>query len=363
MSAADQIALVSNILSAFSIDLIDGKAETFGSGLINTTWRVHSGSQDYILQKINQQVFRDPQKIADNLRRITDYLQQHHSQYSFVAPVKTRLGEDLAHIPGEGYFRLMPFVQNSLSLEVVSEPGEAQEAAAQFGRFTAKLSGLNPSCLFITIPDFHNLRLRYQQFRQALLKGNQDRILEAAAAIRQIQSFEHIVSGYENICQDPAFRIRVMHHDTKISNVLLDKNKKGICVIDLDTVMPGHFFSDAGDMLRTYLSPVSEEETDLSKNIIRENIFEAIVKGYFQEMRQELTLPEKKAFIFAGKIMIFMQAIRFLTDHFNDDVYYGARYPGHNYFRALNQIDLLQKLTEKEPVLENILTSQINQTV
>lgn len=147
-------------------------------------------------------------------------------------------------------------------------------------------------------------------------------------------------------------KLRVTHHDTKISNVLFDKKGKGICVIDLDTVMPGYFISDVGDMMRTYLSPVSEEENDLGKITVRDDFYRAIVQGYYNEMKDELTETEKKYFFYAGKFMIYMQAVRFLTDHLNDDVYYGAKYEGHNFMRAANQVRLLECLLEKESVLK-----------
>jgi thiamine kinase-like enzyme len=143
----------------------------------------------------------------------------------------------------------------------------------------------------------------------------------------------------------------VTHHDTKISNVLFDDQDNGLCVIDLDTVMPGYFISDVGDMMRTYLSPVNEEEKDLSKIIIRNEYFKAITDGYLSEMSAELTEKEKEHFVYAGKFMIYMQALRFITDHLNNDHYYGAAYEGHNFVRANNQAVLLQKLSEKEDEL------------
>ena len=152
---------------------------------------------------------------------------------------------------------------------------------------------------------------------------------------------------------NPSFKLRVTHHDTKISNVLFNQEDKGLCVIDLDTVMPGYFISDVGDMIRTYLSPANEEEKDFSKIEIREEYFSAIWKGYMSEMNDELSTEEKNHFIYAGKFMIYMQAIRFLTDHLNNDIYYGAKYPGHNLVRAGNQAVLLQRLLEKEALLSD----------
>ena len=135
---------------------------------------------------------------------------------------------------------------------------------------------------------------------------------------------------------------------------MFDKEGKGLCVIDLDTVMPGYFISDVGDMMRTYLSPVSEEERDFSKIIVRDEFYKAIVQGYFNEMKGELTDTEKNYFFYAGKFMIYMQALRFLTDHLNGDIYYGAKYPGQNFIRAQNQLVLLERLMEKKEALEKI---------
>jgi Ser/Thr protein kinase RdoA (MazF antagonist) len=139
--------------------------------------------------------------------------------------------------------------------------------------------------------------------------------------------------------------------------VLFDAGDNSVCVIDLDTVMAGYFISDVGDMLRTYLSPYGEEEQDLSKIQIRENYFDAIVRGYLSEMHTELTQAEKNAFVFAGKFLVYMQAVRFLTDYLNNDVYYGARYEGHNLVRAQNQAMLLQRLCERESVLQAIVVN------
>jgi hypothetical protein len=136
--------------------------------------------------------------------------------------------------------------------------------------------------------------------------------------------------------------------------VLFDTNGKSICVIDLDTVMPGYFISDVGDMMRTYLSPVSEEESDFTKIEVRNDFYQAIVSGYCKEMKDELTETERDYFLFAGKNMIYMQALRFFTDHINNDIYYGAKYPGQNFIRAKNQIVLLQCLLEKEKALTKL---------
>lgn len=342
------------IIKEFGLDEKLVSITSFGSGLINNTWLISNGN-NYILQRINSKVFKKPEFIAANIDHIGKYLSTEHPEYKFTMPVTLLNGSSLLHKDDENYFRMFPFVEDSHSKDVVQTPEQAYEAATQFGRFTALLKGSDISKLKITIPDFHNLQLRHTQFLQAAEKGNKERIKESASIIKELLGYAHIVTDYKTIIQSDEFKLRVTHHDTKISNVLFDSNDKGICVIDLDTVMPGYFISDVGDMMRTYLSPVSEEESDFSKIEIREDFYKAVVLGYYNEMKEVLTKTERKYFFYAGTFIIYMQALRFLTDYLNNDTYYGGKYPGHNLVRAGNQAVLLQRLTEKKRLLENIL--------
>src|SRR5688572_10999481 len=343
-----------SVLSAYGID---GRSlvETFGSGLINNTWKVIAAGHEYILQRVNHAVFKEPHDIANNISLVGDYLKRNHPEYKFIAPVPTPKGDEMIYISGEGYFRLFPFVAGSHSKDVVETPAQAYEAATQFGRFTRLLHGIDIKKLRLTIPCFHDLSLRYQQFLLSIEKGNKERIRESEALIRSLVAHADIVTEYDHIVTNPDFRLRVTHHDTKISNVLFDEEGKGICVIDLDTVMPGYFISDVGDMMRTYLSPVSEEETEFEKIEVRDEFYKAIVQGYYTEMKDELTETEKQYFFYAGEFIIYMQAIRFLTDYLNDDVYYGAKYPRHNFMRAKNQSILLEQLLKKKERLQSIV--------
>ena len=338
--------MTEDVLKAFG--LVKAAYEPFGTGLINHTWKVHTHEQNFVLQQINDNVFKRPQDIAFNIRAVAAYLRANHPDYLFIAPLIANDGRDLVHIDGKGWFRLMHFVENSLTFDVVQTPDQAYEAAKQFGRFTRMLSGFDASKLRPTIPQFHDLELRFRQFLDALKEGDERRRVTSKDIITRLLEQKVIVDEYQNIVTDPEFRIRVTHHDTKISNVLFDRNNKGICVIDLDTIMPGYFISDVGDMMRTYLSPVSEEEKDFDKIVVRDEFYNAIVEGYSQEMKDELTRTERNYFLFAGKFMIYMQALRFLTDYLNNDVYYGAKYEDHNLVRAKNQATLLQRLTELE---------------
>ena len=342
------------ILNEFGIEP-NTSVKPFGSGLINNTWLICEKENEFILQRINQHVFKNPFAIATNIHLVCDHFKQNHPGYLFPCPRKTVAGDNMTFIENEGYFRIFPYIKNSHTVDVVNSPSQAYEAAKQFGRFTNLLSGFPVDQLKITLPDFHNLPLRYSQFETAIKEGNKERIKQSAAMISFLEDQQEIVSISEQICKNPDFKKRVTHHDSKINNVLFDDNNKGLCVVDLDTVMPGYFISDFGDMMRTYLSPVSEEEKDISKIEIREEYFKAIAEGYLSEMEKELTTVEKRYLVYAGKFMVYMQALRFLTDYLNNDIYYGSKYEGQNFIRANNQVSLLKKIIEKEKLLQEMV--------
>ncbi len=329
------------------------------SGLINRTWKVTNANQSFILQQINDNVFKHPFKIADNIEHINIYLKSHNPDYLFVSPLQSLTKMELVHLEDKGYFRLFPFIQGSHTVNVVSSPEQAFEAAFQFGKFTHLLSGFDSGTLNTTIPDFHNLSLRYAQYENSLRTGNSNRIKAANQLIDELHAYTPILSVFEKIQSDPHVKKRVMHHDTKISNVLFDDLGKGIAVIDLDTVMPGYFISDVGDMMRTYLSPANEEEKDFSKIEIRDDFFRAIVRGYLSSMGNELTETEQELILYSGQFIIYMQAIRFLADYFNNDIYYGVTYEDNNLVRAGNQIALLKQLEKKSFQLKAIIKEEI----
>jgi Ser/Thr protein kinase RdoA (MazF antagonist) len=331
----------------------------FGNGLINQTWLLMHKGDSYIFQRINDNVFHNPSDIAENIHALKEFFNTNFSDYLFVKTIQTLDKKEIVFHPSEGYCRMFEFVIGSKTFNTLQNSQLAFEGAKQFGRFTKNLSKFDVSKLHITLVDFHNLSLRYQQFETALNKGNTKRIKACAKAIEFIESQKSIVDEFDKIKTNSNFKKRVTHHDTKISNVLFDANDKGLCVIDLDTVMPGYFISDVGDMLRTYLSPVSEEEADYSKIEIREDYFQAILEGYISEMKDELSDEEKSYFVYAGKFMIYMQALRFITDYFNNDSYYGSKYEGQNLVRANNQLVLLKILLSKEQALELRVTQYL----
>lgn len=342
--------ILEDVLSAYSLTRDACQAHLLSSGLINSTWKLSCGNNQYIVQRINTDVFKNPEDIAENLEMLSGYLAG-QKNYLFVGPVKNKTGKSLTWGSDGNAYRVFPYIKNSYTIDKVSNANEAFQAASQFGEFTFMLRDFDVRKLKITIPDFHNISLRYKQFVSAIEIGDAERKEKSASLIKDLKAFSGIIDEYESIQQNPNFIKRVTHHDTKISNVLFDEHGNGLCVIDLDTVMPGYFFSDVGDMMRTYLSPSTEEDTDFSKIRIREDVYAAIVDGYLSHTRSMLTEEEKTKFFYAGTFMIYMQALRFLTDFLNNDIYYGAKYSDHNFNRAANQLVLLEKLVEKKVVL------------
>jgi len=336
-----------NILNAFGLKPDNFKVTPFGSGLINHTWKISGTSRQYVLQRINKNVFKEPNDIAGNLVRLENYLKQTAPGYLFAAPLPAINGRYLVE-DGDHYYRLSPFIKNSHTVDFIEQDKQAYEAAKQFGKFTRLLKDFDLRQLKYTLPDFHNLTLRVAQFKTALMNAGRERLTIAAAEVLKVEANFDIAHTYEQLVNDKQIPQRVIHHDTKINNILFDDNNCGLCVIDLDTVMPGYFISDVGDMMRTYLSPANEEEQDFSKVQINDDYFIAVYKGYMEEMGETLTDAEKGLFIYSGKFMIYMQAIRFLTDFLNGDIYYSTQYARHNLMRTQNQLTLLDRYVQSE---------------
>ena len=351
--------ILAPILLRYKMEMTDCSIEAFGNGLINHTWKIRYKEHHYILQRINDKIFKHPEYIDENINAIGKYLNEHHPDYLFVLPISDAKHQTLIITENNEYFRMLPFIADSVSFDVVKSPILAYRAAQQFGKFTRLLSAFPKNTLKTTITNFHNLTLRYQQFEEAIHHGNPTRIHAAQSLIDELMEYAFIAEKFIQIENDSSFKKRITHHDTKISNILFNQEEKALCVIDLDTVMPGYFISDLGDMIRTYVCPVNEEEIDFSKILIRDDYFKSIVEGYLHEMKFELTSNELNHFVYAGQFMIYMQAIRFLTDYLNNDQYYGAKYEEHNLNRAMNQTVLLRLLNEKEQTLNALVADCI----
>lgn len=338
---------VSRILSRYNLEVADFTVDRIGSGHIHATYKL-TGSRSYVLQRVNKNVFKQPELIASNLRLAADYLRKNSPDYLFPTVILSSTGKGMEY-DDEGFpWRLFPYIDNTQTIDSVSSAFQAREAASAFARLSRLLDKADVSAFHPTIPRFHDLGLRKSQFEEAL-SGADNRVVAAAeAAIEVTRRFFPLVDEYDALIRSGSLRERIVHNDTKINNVLFDRTTgKTVAVIDLDTLMPGYFIYDLGDMVRTFVCPVSEEERDVARIVFREEIYRALVEGYLSEMSQVMTPEELKAIPFAGKMMTYIMGLRFLADYLRGNTYYHITYPEQNLVRARNQLRLLEVLKEK----------------
>ena len=336
--------LIPSVLSSFGLNHEAFSIEKTGSGHINQTFLLR-GENSWILQQINTNVFKQPERIAKNIRLAADYLKANHPGYLFTAPVKTLSGEEMATDASGLPWRLFPYIPDSITLDALRDVNEAREAASGFGKLTSKLHGIDTAGFEPTIPDFHNLSWRFRQLESAMKNSTDETRLIAADEIKKAVYFSYLVREYEQLISRKSLTERIVHNDTKINNILFSRSEsKALCVIDLDTLMQGYFIYDLGDMVRTFVSPVSEEERDTSKIVFRHEFYDALLEGYLSEMGSKLSPEEKKAIPFSGMMMTYIMAIRFLADFLNGNIYYRIHYPDQNLVRARNQLKLLEEL-------------------
>ena len=348
-----EIALPEALWEFYDIPSENWQVTKAGSGHINETYIAAGNQQSWIVQRLNHRVFTQPEAIEQNIQRCQAYLQEKDPNYLFLAPITNQKGAYTTKI-ADSYWRIFPFISGGIAFDTLSDPKQAYEAAKKFGELSRLLNGIHLDNFKETIPAFHDLSLRFKQFEQALTKAAKQLKEAAAQAIALALAHREIVYTFEKLKK--TLPLRIQHHDTKVSNVLLHKDTyTGVCLIDLDTLMPGYFLSDVGDMMRTYLCAYDENESDLEKITVREEYFKAIVSGYLSEMVEVLSSEEKAELLFAGKFILYMQALRFLSDFLQGNTYYPISYPEQNLIRSLNQFQLLQSILEKEKNLEQII--------
>ena len=335
--------------SVFTNHLDNYIIEPVNGGLINNSYRVTNTDTKnaFLLQQINKEVFKRPEDLQHNYITLWHYTEFEFTGFFMPAPIMYDDSNSLFIDNNGNYWRGFEFINNSYSPLVAEKAQQGKATAKIFGKFTACLNELNINELKVVIPDFHNLSFRYQQFEDSLKTEIYERLSLALPVIDELKNRERYMHFFEIITESDEFKKRVMHHDAKIANVLFDKkSNKVICPVDFDTTMPGYYFSDLGDMIRSMACSYDENHKKFEKLDIRKSFYKAIVDGYMKAMKKELTPSEAKYIHFAGIIMIYMQALRFITDYLNGDTYYKTGYPGQNLDRSINQLTLLQRLEE-----------------
>ena len=351
---------LSDILQRYGIHADSCTISGFHRGHINDSFIVDvSGRCRFFLQRINHHVFKDPEGLIENLIRFNVAMQKYYGKEGNnpYPAIKQNKNKKFYHLDHDGNFwRMMDFVADSRSFDIAETADIAREGAAAFGRFQLVMNNEDPAEYVPTIPDFHHLGKRLLKLQDAIAKDAFARKQQAKDEISFALDRLSYGTELESLLSDNAIPIRVTHNDTKLNNVLFENDSiKSICVVDLDTVMPGTVLYDYGDMVRTFTSPVEEDEPDPEKVVFREEIFEALTEGYLSELSDSLTKEEKEHLLFGAKIMLLMIGARFLTDFLEGDHYFKTARENHNLDRCRNQFILLRQLEEKETELQNII--------
>lgn len=353
------------IISHFDVQGDVTEIKPLGNGLINDTFVVKTASPDtpdYVLQRINHNIFKDVDTLQHNIDAVTRHIRKKLTEagaddidrkvLTFV-PEKTT-GKSYWH-DGENYWRIMVFIPDAHTLEAVT-PDTSYNAGKAFGNFQAMLVDI-PDKLEESIPDFHNMEFRMQQLREAVAADPVGRVAEVKDILDEIETRASDMCRAEQLYREGLLPKRICHCDTKVNNMMFDKDGEILCVIDLDTVMPSFIFSDYGDFLRTGACTAPEDEPDLSKVEFDMDIFRAFTRGYLTSAKSFLTPVEIENLPYAAAMFPFMQAVRFLADYINGDTYYKIAYPEHNLVRTKAQMKLLHSIDAKMPEMKEFIQS------
>lgn len=344
----------------------------YGRGHINDTYAVYFQFSEgdgirHILQKINKNVFKNPAEVMENIARITAYLRQAilnsggDPERETMNLIKTSKGRDYFVDEDEEYWRCYQFIEDTITLQIVEKPRDMYEAGRVFGRFQRLLTDYPAETLFETIPNFHNTRDRFNKFVKALEEDIKNRARDVKAEIDFVLKRQNETGLLVDLAEKGELPVRVTHNDTKLNNILIDKSTgRGICAVDLDTVMPGLSLYDFGDAIRYGANPAAEDETDLSKVRMDESLFEAYTEGYLEEAGGILTDRELELLPTGAKMMTLECGMRFLTDYLQGDTYFKIHREHHNLDRCRTQFKLVSDMEEKWGRMHDIVSKWRN---
>ena len=349
--------VLKEIVAQFDIKGVVTSVKPLGAGHINDSYKVLTDSgntPDYVLQRINHNIFKNVDALQENIRRVTDHIRGKLAATG-VQDVENRVlrlasAKDgkLYHKDTNGnYWRILYFISGSHSYDEGITPELALYAGRAFGDFQAMLADLPGEPLVETIPNFHNMESRLATFRQAVKDNKAGRLTKTKYMVDEIEKRAGEMCKAERLHREGSLPKRINHCDTKVNNVLFDANNQVLCVVDLDTVMPGYVLSDFGDFMRTGANTGKEDDPDLGRISIDMKIFEAYTKGYLEKAKSFLLPTEIENLAFGAKLLTYMQTVRFFADYLDGDLYYKIHSPEHNWQRTVAQFKLLQSMEEK----------------
>lgn len=346
------------ICNQFQLKAKAVSCQPYGNGHINATYLVKTeNGPDYILQKLSRQAFHDIPALMRNIERVTAYLAgQDPDPRHTLHLVPTLAGERYLHASDGEFYRLYDFITHSVSLDRPERENDLYECAYAFGRFQRALESFPAQELSETIPHFHDTPVRYQALRQAIAEDRLGRAKECEQEIAFALAREQEAASLVNQLAGGTLPLRVTHNDTKLNNVMLDTDThEAVCVIDLDTVMPGLSAYDFGDLVRFGASTGAEDEQDLSKIGLSLPHYSQLLRGFLAGCGDRLTPAEIAALPMGGKLMTLECGVRFLTDYLMGDVYFHIHRPGHNLDRCRTQFKLVGSMEENWSAMQNAL--------
>ena len=354
-----------NISDLFAFEGTFLSVEPYGSGHIHDTYRIQTvehDKDDYILQKLNNKIFKDIPQLQKNIERVTVHL---HSKLAKIPGANVKR-ESLTLIPAkddkswikdnnEDFWRMYVFITNHRSYDIVDSPDKAFEGGKAIGRFQVMLADMPGEPLTETIPKFHDVENRINLFLDTIQKNPKGRVSVAEEEIKEYLDRSEEMKTILKLGRAGKIPLRITHNDTKFNNILLDENDKALCVIDLDTVMPGYIHYDFGDAIRTATNTAAEDEKDLSKIEMNIDLFEAYAKGYLSEAGQTLNEIEKEYLAFAPKLITYIIGLRFLTDYIDGDNYFKIHHEHHNLQRTKAQLKLVKSMERQYNEMKKII--------
>jgi Ser/Thr protein kinase RdoA (MazF antagonist) len=361
---------IAEVVSHFNC-AANAKSQTaYGSGHINDTFLLKnlvSGGGDYLLQRINDKIFTNVEKLTDNMQKVTEHLKSKIEAMGYGDPSK----EVMTLIPTDdnrffykdstgNYWRMLHYLSGTKSYDVVNTPKQAYEGGKAFGKFQYMLSDIPPGEMYEVIPDFHNIQKRLQHLDEAIQRDTHGRLASVNAELDIVRQYAQSMQYFQDPENVASLSKRVIHNDTKFNNVLLNSKDEAQCVIDLETVMDGYVAYDFGDAVRTIINTTTEDEADLEKIQLNMPLFEAFVKGYLKEASKFLTDEEVNSLMKGALLLPYMQAVRFLTDYINGDTYFKVKFEGHNLQRARAQFQLVKMLDANADQMHQIIANEMD---
>jgi len=348
---------LNQVLSNYHCSIDNNTVSPLGNGLINSTFLVGTINDDFVLQRINKNVFKYPQQVIDNAELINKHLlaKKRVKQYSLspLWQIPTINQQPMVIDTYNEYWRAIHYIPNCFTVEEVETPEQARQVGAAFAQFTSALSDFPATSLTETIPDFHNLSKRIEQLKVVIKADSQNRLASCQSLVNFCFAQQAFIDEVEQLTKQ--LPIQVTHNDTKINNLLFcSKSNQPLAVIDLDTCMPGYLMHDFGDMVRTCCSNLPEDGTDLANMTVSFDIYSALAQGYIDNFGDKMSELEQQSLVIGAQLLPFMIGVRFLTDYLDGDNYFQVEHDNHNLDRAKNQLNLYRLLHGSREKLDEI---------